>query len=112
MTAGEGVNLGYAWEKSYAAVRDLASSEATLRERIASAYTNSLIRLLPERQLPADLQREYEEIREAFMTNKAQGNEGGALASARAMTDERAEEIAVKIVDFYEHVSARYKRYP
>jgi hypothetical protein len=100
------MGLEYAWEKLTIAVMGMAASPESIHERIASAYVGSLIRIDPGQHLPPDLRPLFEEIRTALTETPAQGAEGSAVASARAMSTERATEIARKIVSLYSRVSA------
>ncbi|XYD07439.1 hypothetical protein R1A27_20240 [Methylobacterium sp. NMS12] len=100
------MNLDYAWEKTLVAVMGMAASPESIHQRIANAYAGSLIRINPEQHLPPDLRPLFEEIRTALTETPAQGDEGRAVASARAMSTERATEIAQKIVALYSRVCA------
>ncbi len=106
------MSLGYAWEKMYTAVLGMAASPATLRERIADAYTGSIIRLVypgSGDDLPDDLKPMLAEIKAAMETTQPTGSEGTATASALAMTDAQAEDVAHKITHLFDAVQARYR---
>lgn len=55
------VTGNYAWEKLYAAVLGLAESSGSLRDRLGDAYRSSLMRIMPERDIP------WTDIREHFV---------------------------------------------
>ena len=99
-------NLGYVWEKLMAAVHGMASSGSSIQQRIANAFTGSLVRLEVE-DFPEDLRPKFAEIHSA-MTRVESEDDGAFQASASAMTTEEAESIARTIVDLYDQVCARY----
>ena len=106
------MSLGYAWEKMYTAVLGMAESPAALRERIADAYTGSIIRLVypgTGDDLPDDLKPMLAEIKAAMETTQPTGNEGTAVASALAMTDAQAEDVARQITRLFDEVQSRYR---
>ena len=98
------MGIDYAWEKTMVAITSMAASPASIQDRIASAFVDSLIRITPEEDLPSDLRPLYEEIRAVFSVTPAKGGEGTAIASARALSTERAAEVADKIVRLYDGV--------
>ena len=98
------MGIDYAWEKTMVAVTSMAANPDSIQDRIASAFVDSLIRIEPERDLPQDLQPLFAEIWTALTATPAKGNEGSAMASARAMDTEQATEIARKIVRLYDLV--------
>ncbi|XYD10514.1 hypothetical protein R1A27_08600 [Methylobacterium sp. NMS12] len=100
------MDLDYAWEKTMVAVMGMASSPESIHQRIANAYVGSLIHIDPEQHLPLDLRPLFEEIRTALTETPAQSDEGSAVASARAMSTERATDVARQIVALYGRVSA------
>jgi hypothetical protein len=101
------MSISYAWEKSMLAVTGMARSTKNINGRIADAYVYHLINIEPDRDLPEDLRLRLAEIREALTRTPARGNEGTVQASAMAMSEEEASEIADKIVEFYDIVCAR-----
>ena len=106
------MSLGYAWEKMLTAVLGMAASPAALRERIADAYTGSIIRLVypgAGDDLPDDLKPMLAEIKAAMETTQPVGNEGTAVASALAMTDAQAEDVARQITRLFDEVQSRYR---
>lgn len=98
------MGIGYAWEKTMVAVTSMACNPDSIQDRIAAAYVGSLMHIEPERDLPEDLRPLLAEIKAALTGTPAVGDEGRAVASARAMGHERATDIARKIVDLYDKV--------
>jgi len=106
------MNIGYAWEKMYNAVLGMAVSPATLQERIADAYTGNIIRLIypgAGDDLPEDIKPMLAEIKAAMETTQPTGSEGTAVASALAMTDAQAEDMACKITRLFDEVQSRHR---
>jgi hypothetical protein len=103
------MSQGYAWEKLYNAVLGMAASPASLQQRIAAAYSGSLMRITAYDDLPADLESLFGDIMKALSTTEPKGDEGSIMASALALTDREAEDIARKIVGLYDQVSARHR---
>ena len=102
-----GCIVDYAWEKLHTAVLGMARSEDSLQVRLAYAYIGGLINIRPEETLSEDLHPNMAEIHAAFRTHEPKGDEGGAMASARAMSDEDARALIEKIVMIYDEVAQR-----
>lgn len=101
--------MDYAREKFMVAVHGMASSPKPLQMRIVDAYVGSLIRLTGHeaQHLPAALRTLFAEVASAMDTHPAVGDEGTAMASARAMSDEEAVRIAEIIVSIYDELCSR-----
>jgi len=102
----------YAWEKMFKAVIGMAVSPATLQERVADAYTGNIIHLTypgTGDDLPDDLKPMLAEIKAAMETTQLTGTEGRAVASALAMTDAQAEDVACKITRLFDEVQSRHR---
>ena len=102
----------YAWEKMFKAVIGMAVSPATLQERVADAYTGNIIHLTypgTGDDLPDDLKPMLAEIKAAMETTQLTGTEGTAVASALAMTDAQAEDVACKITRLFDEVQSRHR---
>ena len=100
------MSVGYGYEKLWLAVVGMAQSPAPLRKRLSDAYTFNLMHIRPEENLPADLRAAFADIQADFRTTAAEAGEGTAAASARAMSDDTAEEVARKIVSLFDQISA------
>lgn len=92
--------MSYAWEKFFSAVQGLASGQSGIRERLISAYNSNLIHVKPE-ELPEKIQNDFRETEEELTKVKAKGSEGDVAASVNAMSEDRASEIAQKIVGMF-----------
>ena len=90
------------------AVHGMASSPYSMQQRIADAYTGSLIRLRAD-NFPDDLRLKFEEISKKLTSGTPTGDEGTVQASVSSMNEEEATEIAREIVNLYDQVSARYR---
>ncbi|QRE78246.1 hypothetical protein [Methylobacterium aquaticum] len=99
--------MDYAWEKLHTAVLGIARSDDSLQVRLAYAYIGGLINIRPEETLPENLRPNMAEIHAAFRTHEAKGDEGGAMASALAMSDEDARATIEKIVILYDEIAQR-----
>ncbi len=101
-------NFGYTWEKLMVAVHGMASSPRSMQQRIADAYTGSLMRLKAD-DFPDDLRWTFEEISKKLTSGTPTGDEGTVQASVSSMSEEEASEIAREIVNLYDQISARYR---
>ncbi len=89
--------IDYAWEQFFKGVLTLAVGNGPVRERLAGAYTSSLMHVRPE-DLPEPLRGDFREITEALTRVKPKGDEGGAAVSAAALDDLEVRRIVEKIV--------------
>ena len=86
----------------------IAANPAALRERIANAYTGSIIcSVYPG--AGDDLKPMLAEIKAAMETTQPTGNEGIAMTSALALTDAQAEDVTRQITDLFDAVQSRYR---
>jgi hypothetical protein len=92
----------YAWEKLFTAVLILAGGSGSLRERLADAYTSSLIRIRPERHFPdADTREKYVNLLEEIAP-------GGRFNVALSMWPEHdLRRIVEGLVGLYDTVARR-----
>lgn len=87
----------YAREKFFSAVLGLAQGDRPARERLADAYTSSLMHLRPD-DLPKELQKNFKGIESALTRVSAKGDEGSVAASAAALDDREIRQIIEKVV--------------
>ncbi len=101
--------MDYAWEKFMVAVHGMAASPKPLQMRIADAYCDSLVRLTGHeaQHLPKDLHGPFADVVSALDTHPAVGDEGTAMASARAMNEGEAMRVAGLIVQIYDELCSR-----
>lgn len=104
--------IDYAWEKFWAAVSEMASSRQSLQFRRADAYRLHLLHRRPDEDLPADLRDDFAAIDAALTARRATADEGDAVASALAMSDEEAERQIEAVVSLYDSISRLYGRTP
>jgi hypothetical protein len=104
------MSLGYIWEKFYATVSCLASGSSPIQDRIANCYTDQLIRLTSEDfdGLPNEFLDDFREITQQFNRVEPSGDEGSALATARAMSDYEASQLGERIVGMYDKITRMY----
>ena len=94
------------------AVIGMAISPATLQERIAAVYTGNIIHLIypgSGDNMPDDLKPMLAEIKAAMETTQPTGTEGTAVASALAITDAQAEDVACKITCLFDQVQSQHR---
>lgn len=99
------MSLSYTWQKLHAAVLILASGTGTIQERLCDAYVDSLIRLHDPNDFPLEMRKDFEAIQKELTAVPPSGNEGSAKASTNDMTDDKASEIAEKIVSMYDEIT-------
>jgi len=95
----------YAWEKLFSALLILIS-EGSLKERLASAYMDALIRLEPS-DLPKDMRKEFQILSENLTKAEPEGDEGKVIATINSMSDLEVVQLAEKILDLYERYRTR-----
>jgi hypothetical protein len=100
-------SLAYAWEKSYLAVRGMATGKASLQSRVGEAFTASLCLLNRENVTP-DILRRVGEVRKRLTCISAKAGEGDVVATIAKMTDEEATSIAEEIVDIFDAIAKFY----
>lgn len=102
-------SLAYAWEKSYLAVRGMATGVGSLQARIGDAYSGSLC-LLNRENVPLDIFRRVGEIKQRLTCVPARAGEGNVAATIEKMPDDEAKSIAEEIVDIFDAVAKIYGR--
>ncbi|MBA2589004.1 MAG: hypothetical protein H0U98_10305 [Alphaproteobacteria bacterium] len=100
-------SLAYAWEKSYLAVRRMATGSERLQIRIGAAFTSSLCLLNRENVTP-DILRRVHAVRERLTCIPAKFGEGNVAATAALMHDDEALSIAEEIVDIFDAIAKLY----
>ena len=106
------MKLMYANEKLYDAVRLMATSRKSLKERISLAFNASLGQLTVEQNrmlLPPDLRAKFAEIEALCKGKNAEDPRGSVRASLDEISDDDAHELATKIFDLYYQVHARHE---
>src|ERR1044071_6612268 len=101
------MSRSYAWEKFHAAVSILAAGKRDIRARLHDAYISALMRVEPE-DLPEDIRDDFNKIDDELTSVEPVGDEGSAMASVRAMTEDRASEIAEQIVSMFSTIARNY----
>lgn len=97
----------YAWQKAIEAVDSLAT-DGQFPDRLAYAYL--YLKDIRREHLPDDeLWRRLQDIMAKFPTVEPEGDEGGALASARKMETEEATAVAKLIVSLSDEITAKYR---
>lgn len=99
--------MAYAWEKSYLAVRGMATGTTNLQSRVGNAFTASLCLLNRENVTP-DIFRRVGEVRNRLTCVPAKAGEGNVAATIANMTDEEATSVAEEIVDIYDAIAKSY----
>lgn len=99
------MSIDYTWEKLYAAVLILASGTGSIQERLCNAYADSLMRLQDRNDFPVEMRDDFEAIQNELTAVQPLGDEGSIKASTNAMTDDKASEIAEKIVLMYDQIT-------
>jgi hypothetical protein len=99
------MNLSYSWEKFTAAVSCLAESSDSIQNRLINCCLH-LSRLDVE-DMPEKLKTDFGEIKKEF-TKVESAQEGSITASIRVMSDEKAVELARKIVSMNNTIILMY----
>jgi hypothetical protein len=100
------MSLDYIWEKLYVAVDTLAASSGSIQERLEGAYISALVRLEPK-DFQGELRSRFVALTAALTSGPAApaGNQGTVAAATRALSDERAAELAHEIVSMFDVVA-------
>src|SRR5689334_3851494 len=94
---------GYGFQKFLSAVYGMAQSPLNLQARLRDAFAGSLVHLKEDEDLPPDLRQDFRTITEKLTAREEEiPGEGSIAASARALSDREAEELARKIVHIYD----------
>lgn len=102
-------SLAYAWQKTYFAVRGMATGGGSLQQRIGEAFTSSLCLLNRENVTP-DIFHRVGEVKLRLTCVPAKAGEGNVTATIAAMSDDEARSIAEEIVDIFDAVAKMYGR--
>lgn len=102
-------SLAYAWERSYLAVRGMATGKTNLQSRVGDAFTGSLCLLNRENVTP-DVLRRVREVGNRLTCVPAKAGEGNVVATIAKMTDDEATSVAEEIVDIYDAIAKLYGR--
>jgi len=94
-------NLHTTWARLYDAIDCLASGKGSIQERVRDAYIYPLAPLRAN-EFPEELQKEFE------MVEKELTKEGSVAATTKVMSEEKASEIARKIVSIYNKIARKY----
>lgn len=100
-------SLAYAWEKSYLAVRGMATGGESLQARVGAAYTSNLCLLNRENVTPEMLRRLHA-VRERLTCVRARAGEGDVAATIAEMQDDEALGVAEEIVDIFDAIAKLY----
>jgi hypothetical protein len=101
------MSLDYVYEKFSLAIPGMATSPASIQERIADAYISQLIKL-NEEDLPADPRFDFGEVQTQLTAREPEAGEGTVMATIRHMSEADATEIARKIAKIYDQITAAY----
>jgi hypothetical protein len=102
-------SLAYAWEKSYLAVRGMATGIGSLQTRVGDAFISSLCLLNRENVTP-DILRRVGEVRHRLTCISAKAGEGDVVATTAKMSDDEAISIAEEVVDIFDSIAKSYGR--
>jgi hypothetical protein len=98
--------MSYTDEKFYMAIRALAIGDGRIKDRLFNAYIYHLNgRHL---QIPEEWQAEFENIIVELTMVKPKGTEGSVKASLELMTDDRATEIADRLLSMFLEIHEMY----
>ena len=90
---------GYPSEKFYKAVDTLATSPRPLQERIADAFSHSLMHLIGHAALPEDVKEKLAEYDAAWSAVDDAGEQGTIKVWASRLSNDEAMQIASWIVE-------------
>ena len=100
-------DYSYLWEKFMLAVTGMAKSSSSIQQRIAYAYLDHMLGLIP-RHFPDDLWQEFDRIERKLTSETPVGNEGAVQATVSSMSEEMASDIAKEIVNLFGEIDNRY----
>lgn len=93
------MSIDYAKEKLWQAVHDLATSDLSIQDRLASAAMY-LIRLGPS-DFPERLREEFDAVWRDITRQEPVADEGTIAATTRRLTSEQGARIAERILHIY-----------
>lgn len=96
---------GYAWEKLYAAVQDLAVGTSGPRRRLIQDVFESYVRRLEPEDLPPRVRDDLRFIRARLTRDVPLGREGSASASAATLRGTEMRDLSLRIVRMYDAVA-------
>ena len=99
------MSRSYAFEKFYAAITGMATSPASLQERVADAYLSSIMRV-EVKDLPAEFWTAFKNLETRLTKEEPIGEEGIVAATVARMSIEEAEELAQIIYRIFDHLAA------
>ena len=108
MKSVEKIHYGYGWEKSYLAVRGMATSPKRLQERLGDAYVFNLTHIRAENVTP-DVWLRLQHVEQALTHVPAKGSEGTVAATTAVMNDDEALQLAIEIVNIADQIAADYR---
>jgi hypothetical protein len=94
------MSLGYVHEKFILAVDSMATSPASIQNRVADAYMFHLMHL-KEDELPEEIRMDFRIMKQQLTSAKPIGDEGSVMASVNEMSEDDAVAIAQKIVNMH-----------
>ena len=97
--------LDYGWEKLYSAVLGVASSTASLQERLGDAYLSSVTHIRAE-NVPENVWPRVEAFRKKLTSAKVSHNI--VNATVRQMSDMDATELVGELVGMYDNVARAF----
>lgn len=98
------MSAGHTWEKFFLAIDGRVVSEEPLQDRIANAYVFHLMHA-DHIGLPSEIVDDFKKLTEALSRVEATGDEGNAMASARALDELEARDLLHLIVSMYDRVA-------
>lgn len=94
------MSVTYAKEKFSTAIRTLATNPGGIKQRVADAWIYSLNNIESKRDIPADLQHEFETTQSKVVSGTPVGDEGTIRAYVNSISEDDAVDAAKWIVDF------------
>lgn len=100
-------NLHTTWARLYNAIDCLASGNGSIQERVRDACIYALAPLRAN-EFPEELQKEFEMVEKELTKEQLSEDEGSVTATTKVMSEEKASEIARKIVSIYDKIARKY----
>jgi hypothetical protein len=97
------------------AVQHLATSAATIQDRMRAVYSGGMFKLRPE-DLPSDLGSQFLEIKKCLTEPKTKAapgtiaSEGGIKIACSQLTDDEATEVAKAIIKLHDSLEQRLRK--
>lgn len=99
------MSLGYVHEKFSLAVDSMATSPASIQQRVANAYIFHLIHLKAD-ELPEEIRMDFSVMKQQLTSAEPVGDEGSVMASVDKMSEDEAVTIARKIAYMHDIVNS------